>query len=75
MLSSGVANLSGNIEEARPTFQVIPSKGAAYNSSNSSILYIANFDMVGAPGSAPGENNNWSKSITVAAECALWFCL
>lgn len=49
MPSSVVANLS---QEGGSDFQVIPSKGAAYNSSNSSILYITNFDIVGAPGNS-----------------------
>ena len=49
------------------------SKGAAYNSSDPSMLYIANFDLVGAPGNS--DPPLWSPSSTVAAECAMSFCV
>ena len=69
MPSGGVANLTDSVFEGA-SFQVMPSLGAVYNSRNTSILYLANFDVVGTP--APNSNTNLS---TVAAECAMWFCV
>ena len=59
-------------------FEVIPSYGAFYNTSDPSRLYIANFDVFGAPG--PPANREytfkpWANESTVASECALWFCI
>ena len=47
-------------------FRVMPGKGAIYNSSDPSRLYVANLDIFGVP-----ETN----ANTVASECALWFCV
>ena len=71
MPSGMVANLSR--EEQGSAFQVMQSKGAAYSLSNSSMLYITNFDLVGAPGNS--YETAWSPSNTVAAECAMWSCV
>ena len=71
MPSGEVANLSHS--SGGSGFQVMQSKGAAYNSSNSSMLYIINFDLVGAPGNSL--EYTWSPSNTVAAECTMWFCV
>ena len=46
-------------------FQIMPSKGAFYNKSDSSMLYIANFDLI-------GYTTSWSST---AAEFAMWFCV
>ena len=70
MPSGEVANLT---QELGPGFQVMQSKGAVYNSSDSSMLYISNFDLVGAPGNS--YEATWQPSDTVAAECAMWFCV
>ena len=70
MPSGEVANLS---HLGGSGFQVMQSEGAAYNSSNSSMLYITNFDLVGAPGNSV--QFSWLPSNTVAAECAMWFCV
>ena len=63
MPSGGIATLSLDSS----AFQVMPSKGAFYNTSDSSMLYIANFDLI-------GHATSWSSNI-VAAECAMWFCV
>ena len=77
MPSGNVALLGGFVVDNHTIegtgFQVMPSTGAIYNTSNSSVLYIANFDLVGATGeSIP---STWTNSNTVAAECAMWFCV
>ena len=59
-------------------FQVIPGKGATYNSSDTSRLYVANFDIFGAPASVQTAEQlvaAWPNESTVASECALWFCV
>ncbi len=74
MPSGGVANLTDfDVEDEGVGFQVMPSLGAVYNSRNTSILYLANFDLVGAP--ADSYASRWLNSSTVAAECAMWFCV
>ena len=77
-MPSGGAAFLGLNDRTAPQFQVMPSKGAAYNSSDPSMLYIANFDLIGLPDNLsyplafPGD---WSPPSVVAAECAMWFCV
>ena len=59
-------------------FEVIPSDGAFYNTSDPARLYIANFDVFGAPASQAHQDDllkPWANESTVASECALWFCI
>ena len=59
-------------------FEVIPSDGAVYNSSDRSRFYIANFDLFGAPASQMYNDSRlkpWANASTVASEYALWFCI
>ena len=59
-------------------FQVVPGKGATYKSSDTSRLYVANFDIFGAPPSVQTAKQSllaWPNESTVASECALWFCV
>ena len=59
-------------------FEVIPSDGAFYNSSDPSRLYIVNFDLFGAPASQVYQDRifePWANESTIATECALWFCI
>ena len=59
-------------------FRVMPGKGATYNSSDTSRLYVANFDIFGAPASVQTARQllvAWPNETTVASECALWFCV
>ena len=77
MPSGNVAHLVGFVVDNDAVegtgFQVMPSKGNIYNTSNPSVLYIANFDLVGAPGDFG--QSTWTNSNTVAAECAMWICV
>ncbi len=74
MPSGRVANLTNfDVDDDGVGFQVMPSLGGVYNSRNTSILYLANFDLVGAP--ADHLAFSWPNSSTVAAECAMWFCV
>ena len=75
--SGETANLTNTAEVGEGiSFQVFPSTGSFYNRKRTDILYVANFEVVGAP------NNSivtWLPQIdennTVAAECALWMCI
>ncbi|KAK4695801.1 hypothetical protein P7C71_g2009, partial [Lecanoromycetidae sp. Uapishka_2] len=57
-------------------FQVFQSPGATYNASQTDRLYLANFEIVGAPFHTLGPQfqQNDSRS-TIASECALWMCV
>ena len=54
-------------------FRVLPSSGAIYNSSDPHRIYIANFDVFGAPWNHTS-HPVWDNSSTVSSECALWMC-
>ena len=56
-----------------PGFQVQSSKGAQFNTSHYDRLYIANFDMFGAPFGSYSEE--WDNKSTISSECALWMCV
>ena len=60
-------------------FNVMPGPGAVYKANDSSIIYISNFDVFGAPyDSYLPQNvppNEWPKGPTVSSECALWMCI
>ena len=67
-LNDGTTNVCG--------FQVVPGHGAVYNTSDKHRIWLANFDVFGAPyytqtegylESLPNEN-------PIASECALWMC-
>ena len=67
--SGAVANLTDFGQQSEGIgFQVMASLGAVYNMSHTDRLYIANFDIVGAPANSYAAP---SQSI-VASECALW---
>ncbi|KAK5680162.1 hypothetical protein LTS10_007089 [Elasticomyces elasticus] len=57
-----------------PGFQVVSGQGARYHGPTDKRMYIANFDMIGAPYVAdPGD---YYKKIGVKAwECGLWMCV
>ena len=55
-------------------FQVKTGKGATYDLSDTSRLYVANFDIFGSPVSVQTAGQ-WPNESTVASECALWFCV
>lgn len=75
--SGEIANLTNLTQGGEGIgFQVFPSKGSYYNTKRSDILYVANFEAVGAPNGSISET--WTpadKSNTVASECALWMCV
>lgn len=50
-------------------FQVTSSQGHIYNASSTTIPYIANFDIMGAP----YLSEQWTN--VTAFECALWYCV
>jgi hypothetical protein len=54
-------------------FVVSPSTGARWDSKRNDTLYIANFDVVGAPYRALAVQFDPSKA--QASECAIWFCI
>jgi hypothetical protein len=54
-------------------FQVAASKGAKYNSSHHDKLYIANFDVFGAPYNSYSQIG-WEEHLT-GQECAMWICI
>ena len=60
-------------------FNVMPGPGAVYKANDSSIIYISNFDVFGAPYDSylPPDVplNEWPKGPTVSSECALWMCI
>ena len=54
-------------------FQVQSSYGAHFNTGRHDKLYIANFDMFGAPYGS--YSSGWDNKSTVSSECALWMCV
>ena len=57
-------------------FAVFPSQGAKYKQNDTSILYIANFEMIGAEYSEAALVFDPSNNTDVNAyECALWMCV
>ena len=60
-------------------FNVMPGLGATYKANDSSIIYISNFDVFGAPYNAYAPTisspNEWPNASTVSSECALWMCI
>jgi hypothetical protein len=56
-----------------PGFAVKSGTGGKYNSSLHDKLYIANFDVVGAPYMSLSQG--FSNQTTNASECAMWLCV
>ena len=60
-------------------FNVMSGPGAFYKANDSSIIYISNFDVFGAPYNSykpPSDPpNEWPNGPTVSSECALWMCI
>jgi hypothetical protein len=54
-------------------FQVQSSYGAHFNTRRYDKLYIANFDMFGAPYGS--YSSGWDNKSTISSECALWMCV
>ena len=72
--SGNVATLANFTETEEGTgFYVNNSQGAIYNNSKHDRLYLANFDVIGAPYNTFG--GGWGGSRTVSQECALWMCI
>ena len=74
--SGETANLTNMSDGDGIGFSVFPSVGSVYNSRRTDILYIANFEAVGAPNDST--SISWveaDNSSTVASECALWMCI
>ena len=74
MPSGTVANLT-NFKEASygMGFQVMPSPGHVYDQSASDMLYVANFDVFGAPEGSYAVVLNSTEA--VSWECAMWMCI
>lgn len=74
-LSSGsVATLydfENQSDKAGAGFQVIPGRGATFNSSLNDRLYVMNVDLFGAPYWSFAESNPQLSN----TECALWMCI
>lgn len=82
MPSGSVATLVSFTDPADSTggvgFEVISDNGAFDINSDPSRLYIAKFDVFGAPASQLQQQSPlepWANESTVASECALWFCI
>lgn len=57
-------------------FAVFPSQGAKYEQNDTSILYIANFEMIGVGYSEAAGSFDPSVDADVNAyDCALWMCV
>lgn len=57
-------------------FAVFPSQGAKYEQNDTSMLYIANFEMIGAGYSeAAGDFDPSVDADVNAYECAMWMCV
>lgn len=54
-------------------FQTMSTRGQHWNTSDKGYLYIANFDMMGAPYNSFSELQ--VKDLLQASECALWMCV
>lgn len=75
MPSGEVANLTNFAEASQGAgFQVFQSTEAVYRADSTDVLYIANFEVVGAPNNSL-EWTPWQNKMTVASECALWMCI
>jgi len=74
-MPSGTVMLFPNWTEASLGlgFQVSASTGAKYNSSKNDRIYIANFDVFGAPYGSFAVGNPLRDP--VSQECALWMCI
>ncbi|KAK4956665.1 hypothetical protein LTR10_006192 [Elasticomyces elasticus] len=57
-----------------PGFQVVSGQGARYHGPTDKRLYIANFDMIGAP-YVPDPGDYYKKMEVEAWECGLWMCV
>jgi hypothetical protein len=56
-------------------FQVTPSLGAVFRAKDAHSIYIANFDVFGAPVNDTLHLPNGLSPNVVSSECALWMCV
>ncbi|MCJ1303952.1 hypothetical protein MMC08_006763 [Hypocenomyce scalaris] len=76
MPSGTIANLANFTELSEGMgFQVMPSPGHVYDRSASDMLYVANFDVFGAPDGSFATGPVISPSNAVSWECAMWMCI
>lgn len=61
----------GNGSNDGPGFQVVPSRGATFNTSLQDRLYVMNIDILGAPYWSFADSNPPFSGY----ECALWLCV
>ena len=68
----------GDNEKIYSVFRVLPSKGSHFNSNASNRLWLANFDLFGAPLNVdvtkPSTDITWPNASSISSECALWIC-
>lgn len=70
----GLANLTATDEGYG--FQVTSGSGSKYNASLDDRLYIANFDVFGAPWDSYSEiSSPFEPNGTISSECAMWMCV
>jgi len=75
MVSGTTASLTNFKENDEGVgFFVAPTTGQIYDSSKEDRLYIANFDVFGAPYNSFA-SQTWDNKSTVSSECALWMCI
>lgn len=73
MPSGSIITLISPGSSQGPGFAVQSGTGGKYNSSLYDKLYIANFDVVGAPYKELSQG--FSNQTTSASECAMWLCV
>ena len=77
LLPSGeTANLTdlGSVGEGIG-FTVFNTRGSYYDPSRTDMMFIANFEAVGAPNASLSSWHSADNASTVASECALWMCV
>lgn len=86
MPSGNVVNLTNPTYVAtygQVVFRTVSNQGdtytsTSYNDSNIDRLFIAKFDVFGAPydpNATAAETYSWPNSSTIASECAIWMCV
>jgi hypothetical protein len=71
---SSLYNFSYQGSTMWPGFQVVPGTGSYFNQSGADRMYIANFDMIGAP-YVDNPDSYYTAMAVEASECALWMCI